>query len=70
MSNARLYEKIMRHLETNSGTGFWDFPTLNLSHPQLATCLEQCVIAVIGNIDLHKHYMPRRLWDYESEVTV
>ena len=64
MSNARLYAKIMRHLENTTSTGFWDFRTLNLSRPQLATCLEQLVIAVIGNIDLRKHYMPRRLWKF------
>lgn len=69
MSNARLYAKIMRHLEETTGTGSWDFRTLNLTHPQLATCIGQLVIAVTGNVDLRNHCAPRRLWGYESEVT-
>ena len=65
MSNARLYAKIMRHLGPRYGGQLWDFRTLNLSHPHLAMILEQLVVDVIGNVDLHKHYMPRTLWNYE-----
>ena len=61
MSNARLYTKIMRHL----GNEFWDFRTLKFCHPHLAMILGQLVVDVIGNVDLHKHYMPRTLWNYE-----
>jgi hypothetical protein len=74
MSNARLYAKIMRHLEETTGTGFWDFRTLNLTHPQLADCLYRILLQVIGNSlsnnVILNHYVPRRLWGYESEVTV
>ena len=68
MSNKRLYAKIMRHLEQTSGTSFWDFRTLNLSHPQLAAILYRILTkelssfmsgAIVGN-----HYLPRTLWSY------
>ena len=66
MSNARLYAKIMRHLGNEYGRiSVWDFRTLNLCHPHLAMILGQLVVDVIGNVDLHKHYMPRTLWNYE-----
>jgi hypothetical protein len=68
MTDARLYAKIMRHLETTS-TGFWDFRTLNYTHPQLAGYVGVILKTVAGVEDPWKHYLPRRLWAWESEVT-
>jgi len=74
MGNARLYAKIMRHMENTTGTGFWDFRTLNLSHPQLANKLYRILADVVGktfsDTIIRNHYMPRRLWGYESGATV
>ena len=69
MTNARLYAKIMRHLEKRTGTGLRDFRTLRMCHPQLAEYLETIASAVTGIVDLSNHYMPRRLWDYEGVTT-
>ena len=71
MTDARLYAKIMRHLEDTTGTGSWDFRTMRSAHPQLAKVLE----VLISNADgisshdktmLHKRYVPSRLWAYAS----
>jgi len=79
MSNARLYAKIMRHLETTTGTGLWDFRTLALTHPQLADHIYR-ILADVGDSVVGQtlsdrvilnHYVPRRLWAWEREtVTV
>jgi hypothetical protein len=75
MSNARLYAKIMQHLESNTGSQLWDFRTMEIVHPYIATVLQ----GIIANCDsissydknmIRNRYMPRRLWGYESGVTV
>lgn len=73
MTDARLYAKIMRHLEKATGTGFWDFRTLNQTHPQIADCLYRVLLRAIGNslrdgrysdTVILNHYVPRRIWTY------
>ena len=68
MQDARLYAKIMKHLEEKTGTGFWDFRTLNMVHPQLALYINKILVDVVGesftNKIIQNHYIPRRLWNY------
>ena len=70
MNNARLYAKIMQHLEETIGTISWDFRTLNLTHPQLAIYLYRYWLEVtdtsLDDVEIFNHYMPRRLWNYET----
>jgi hypothetical protein len=77
MTDARLYAKIMRHLETTTGTGHWDWPTINLTHPQLAAHLYRMLLAVIPAHTIaggdrrpmaSNYYLPRRLWAWEREI--
>lgn len=69
MQDARLYTKIMKHLEKKTGTGFWEYRTLNMVHPQLAQTIQDIInrsngIADSHKLNLHKRYLPRRLWNY------
>ena len=78
MSDARLYAKIMNHLEITTGIGFWDFRTLNRCYPQLATQLARILVDTVNTnhadtcmrrykfseLIMNNHYVPRRLWSY------
>ena len=64
--NKRIYAKIMRYLERITGTGFWDFRTLNMTHPQLANALDEILIVegMNGDVVIQRHYVPRRIWNW------
>jgi hypothetical protein len=69
MNDARLYAKIMSHMERRTGTTSWDFRTLRQSSPHLSAELERIVVDCEGvpascKADLGKHYVPYRVWDY------
>ena len=69
--NKRIYAKIMRYLERITGTGFWDFRTLHMTHPQLAIALHKILIAegmhflakCSADEGIQRHYVPRRIWN-------
>ena len=67
--NARLYARIMKHLEKTTGTSSWDFRTLNQAHPQLAGYLFGILANVMGDkasdIVILNHYAPSRLWAWD-----
>jgi len=75
ISNPRMYAKIMRHIEKRSGTGFWDFRTLNLTHPHLAehlfNALGDHLQDILGDqydpnnfgVSVSRYYVPRRIWN-------
>ena len=64
--NKRIYAKIMRYLERITGTGFWDFRTLHMTHPQLANALHEILIVegMSADVEIQRHDMPRRIWNW------
>ena len=59
----RLYAKIMRNLDRRTGSGVWDYRTLRICHPQIASALGEILVAeglvTWGNLPMH--YLPRRI---------
>ena len=70
VTNARLYAKVMRHVEQSSGGSSWDFRTLSISRPKPAELLFKILTAALGDdsrvadMVMYNHYVPNRIWDW------
>jgi len=70
VTNARLYAKVMRHVEQSSGGSSWDFRTLSISRPKTAELLFKILTDELGDdsrvadMVMYNHYVPNRIWDW------
>ena len=64
---ARMYAKIMAHLENETGCSSWDFRTLNLSRPKTSGVLwallgNVLAAEMVSDVVMLNHYVPSRIW--------